>query len=104
MAIWDFTMSKYMIASRAYHYTNTSPLSVNGIGIGKGVDIQPSQLIQRWWLNTFKVRQFQVFGRLGMKTLNVRLVIVTRLDKMAPIDYLINKKCVYQHTCAGIFG
>ena len=29
----------------------------------------------------FKVRQFQVFGRLGMKTLNVRLVIVTRLDK-----------------------
>ena len=52
----------------------------------------------------FKVRQFQVFGRLGMKTLNVRLVIVTRLDKMAPIDYLIDKKCVYQHTCAGIFG
>ena len=51
----------------------------------------------------FKVRQFQVFGRLGMKTLNVRLVIVTRLDKMAPIDYLINKKCVYQHTCAGNF-
>ena len=32
-----------------------------------------------------------------MKTLNVRLVIVTRLDKMALIDYLINKKCVYQH-------
>ena len=23
MAIWDFTMSKYMIASRAYHYANS---------------------------------------------------------------------------------
>ena len=31
MAIWDFTMSKYMIASRAYHYANNLPLALEPI-------------------------------------------------------------------------
>ena len=36
MAIWDFTMSKYMIASRAYHYTNRrSEQCISYIYIGR---------------------------------------------------------------------